>query len=181
MHDSAAHAFRPGAYGVGFFMMCVAAWGGVVAFAGPSFDFVIEPTTKSWVWNEAHATLYVAPAVAGVVGALLVLGGPTYAVQRLGALLGVASGIWFVIGPSVEPLWHSSSIAAATVGPSGSTTMRVLEAIGYHFGTGVVMAALAAFALGLCTPPSPDLPRPATSGSPADRQRRFSFRHISHV
>ena len=134
----------------GLLLMLVAAWGGIVAFVGPTFDFDMGDTTRAWVWNENHWTLHAAPGVVGVVGGLLLAIGTPWALGRLGALLALASGVWFVLGPTLEPLWHSSGAGTSgLVGPNGTTLHRVLEAIGYHYGTGVVMVMLASFALGL--------------------------------
>jgi len=138
-------------------------------------------TTEAWVWNPSQATLHLAPAVGGMLGGLLMLVGTSRAVQRLGGLLALASGLWFLLGPSLEPLWHNGAVNGA-LGPSGSTTVRVLEAVGYKYGTGAVMVALAAFALGLLTPaPAIAAPTEKPARSSTRKRTRFSFRHPSHA
>lgn len=139
---------RLGTRGVGFVLMAVAAWGGVVAFVGPTFDFEFGDATRAWVWSQSHALLYVAPGAVGLLGGFLLLATARWALERLGALLALGSGVWFLIGPTVEPLWRNDT-ARETIGTQGSTTLRVLEGIGYHYGTGAVLVMLAAFALGL--------------------------------
>lgn len=141
---------------LGLLVALVAAWGGIVAFAGPSFHFYMG-NTAAWTWTESRATLHFAPAIAGILGGLLLLIGATRPIQQLGSLLGITAGIWFVIGPSLEPLWTSSGGGSMGMGGTmamggshmQSKTMQALEAIGYHYGTGVVLATLAAIALGL--------------------------------
>jgi len=134
----------------GFLIVLVAALGGIVPFVGPTFDFDLGDTTRSWVWNENHWTLYAAPGVVGVAGGVLLILATPCALARLGAVLALVSGAWFVVGPTLEPLWRSNDVGTSgLIGPSGSTLHRVQEAIGYHYGTGVVLVMLASFALGL--------------------------------
>src|SRR5437763_16967192 len=99
---------------MGFLVMLVAAWGGIVAFVGPSFNYEIAGTHDPWVWNRSHAILHVAPGAVGVVGGMLMLSAIPWALERLGAMLALAAGVWFVIGPTLEPLWgaHGASTAA---------------------------------------------------------------------
>lgn len=175
---------RLGSRGLGLLLIGVAAWGGIVAFAGPTFDFTMGQTTTAWAWNQSHATLHFAPGLAGVLGGLLMLSARRWALERLGALLVLVSGIWFLIGPTLEPLWHSGSLSTSgPLGSSGSTTMRVLEGIGYQYGTGAVMSILSAFALGLLAlaPAAVAANEPAASTGEQRRARRFSFRHASHA
>ena len=171
---------RASARALGLLVALVAAWGGIVAYAGPSFHFYMG-NTAAWAWTESRATLHFAPAIAGILGGLLLLIGRTRPMQQLGSLLGITAGIWFVIGPSLEPLWTSSSGGSMAMGHMGastgmgahmqSKTMQALEAIGYHYGTGVVLATLAALALGLLAAAS----AVAAAGEPRlqrrDRQR----------
>jgi hypothetical protein len=131
-------------------VIAVAGWGGLVEFLGPRFDFDIATTRKAWVWTQSHWTLGLAPAVVGMVGGLLILLGGRVAVQRLGAALALIAGAWFVIGPTVEPLWqHGGITTSGSDGVTQSRTIRVLEGVGYHYGTGTALMLLGAFVLGL--------------------------------
>ena len=173
--------------GTGLLLVGIAAWGGIVAFVGPTFDFTMANTTSSWVWNESHATMHFAPGLVGVVGGLLLLTAPRAAIARLGALLAVVSGTWFVIGPTLEPLWHRGGVnTSGTIGSTGSTTMRALEGIGYHYGTGAAMVLLSAFAFGVLAL----VPVMSTGAAPATeprtteqlpRPQRFSRHHATHA
>jgi len=134
----------------GLLLLLTAAWGGIVPYVGPTFDFDLGATTRAWVFNQNHWTLNAAPGVLGAAGGVLLLVGTPWALARIGAVLGLVSGAWFVVGPTLEPLWHSSGAGTSVlIGPSGSTVHRVLEAIGYYYGIGVVIVMLASFALGV--------------------------------
>lgn len=173
---------------LGFLLVGVAAWGGIVAFVGPTFDFRIQNAMNSWVWNENHAALYFAPGLVGVVGGLLMLTAARRAPARLGALLALVSGGWFLVGPTLEPLWRGASAGVSgTIGASGSTGFRALEGIGFQYGTGAVMVALSMFALGLLA--SAPVPAPAVepeTAAPTVAQappgpRPFARRHPTHA
>jgi hypothetical protein len=160
-------------------VLLVAAWGGIVAYAGPSFHFYMG-NTAAWTWTQGRATLHFAPAIAGIVGGLLLLIGTTRPIQQLGSLLGITAGIWFVIGPSLEPLWTSGGGGSMSMGGSmamggthmQSETKQALEAIGYHYGTGAVLATLAAIAFGLLIA----APVVAPAGEPLAARERPRFR-----
>lgn len=129
-------------------LVIVGIWGGIVPFAGPSFHYSMGGG-GSWVWSESHATLHLAPAIAAVIGALVLLGGRRRGVLRAGGLVAMVGGIWFVIGPSLQPLWAGSGSGSGMMMMGGSAGKSALESIGYHYGTGVIITALAAFALGM--------------------------------
>jgi len=65
--------------------------------------------------------------------------------QLSGAALGVLGGAWFVLAPTLHPLWSTPS----TGGMGGSALSSALSGLGYHYGTGAVIAIAAAFALGV--------------------------------
>ncbi len=153
----------------GLLILCVAAWGGVVALVGPTFNFETRGTPEAWVLSENHLTLSLAPALAGVVGGLALLLAGRVALARLGAAVAAIGGIWFVLAPALERLWspHSPGISGV-IGVSSSATIRALESIGYVYGTGVVLALLGGFALGaprLAARPAP-VPAPAPARDP---------------
>lgn len=175
---------------VGIVIAAVAAWGGVVAYVGPTFDFNLGSTTRAWVWSQSHTTLHLGPGICGLVGGLLlVLGG--WRLARLGAVLGIVSGAWFLVGPTIEPLWQANGDTSGTTGSAGSTSMRVLEGIGYHYGTGLVLVLLSALALGLLARPrvveampAPTEPAEAetiVSPGPEPAEEQLVYRHPSHA
>jgi len=120
-----------------------------VPFIGPSFGYGIGGVA-AWTWTESHATLHLAPGVAAIVGALFLLRGRS-ASQTFGSLLAMAGGIWFVIAPSPHPLWAGQATAGmnSMSGMGDSATSSALSALGYHYGTGVLIAIVAAYTVGV--------------------------------
>ncbi len=177
-------ATRTGARGIGMLIVLVGLWGGIVPFVGPTFGFSMG-STGAWTWTEGRGTLHVAPAIAAVVGGLILLASGGRGRQRLGGLLALVGGFWFVIGPSLQPLWATVAASgggmthmggAMAGGSHTSTTNQALQAIGYHYGVGAVIAALAAFGLGLLArAASPD----ALPAAAAARRPRLSPRRVS--
>jgi hypothetical protein len=91
----------------------------------------------------------VLPAAVAVLGGLMLIGAGPRPGGKLGALLALAAGVWFAIGPQVSLLWNASGAQGAA---HGSTGVRVLEMLTYHTLLGSLMAALAGYALpGLIT------------------------------
>jgi hypothetical protein len=127
-------------------LLVLGLWGALVPFVGPSFGYGMGGVA-AWTWTESHATLHLAPGVAAIVGAFFLLRGRG-ASQTVGALLAMAGGIWFVIAPSLHPLWAGQG----TTGMSGmgdSAASSALSALGYHYGTGVLIAIVATYTLGI--------------------------------
>ena len=150
---------------LGGFVTAVALWGGLVAYVGPRFGFDMGTTDRAWAWNTGHTLLNLGPGVAGAVGGLLLLFGSSLLLP-LGAALGLLSGLWFLVGPSLEPLWRAGSGIAA-LGSSGSTTERGLEGLGYYYGTGATLLLFSAVALGLILAPA----APAVAAEPAAAEK----------
>lgn len=127
----------------GFFIVILGIWGGLVPFVGPYFHFALGPD-KSWTWTSGRLWLSVLPGVVAILGGLMLLGAGPRLSGKLGALLALAAGIWFAIGPPMSLLWNASGAQGAA---HGSTGVRVLEMLTYHSALGAVMAALAGYAL----------------------------------
>lgn len=146
----------------------VGVWGALIPFVGPSFGYGMG-TSQAWQWTESHLTLHLAPGLAAILGAGL-LTRRRRAVQTFGALLGLAGGAWFVIAPSLHPLW-AGGMSGMSMGSSALS--GALSALGYHYGTGAVITIAAAYAFGaLSSTPTAasslrsdasDLDRPAPS------------------
>src|SRR5438477_6375535 len=127
----------------GLLILALGLWGGLVPFVGHYFNFALGPD-KSWAWTSGRFYLSVLPgAVAAIGGLMLIASGPRSS-ARLGALLALAAGAWFAIGPGVSLLWNAAGAQGLA---HGSKVVRVLEMLTYHTALGVVITALAAYAL----------------------------------
>jgi hypothetical protein len=118
-------------------------WGGIIPFVGPYVQFTLGPD-HTWTWTAGRFWLSVLPAIVAVVGGLLLMGAGPWAAGRLGALLALVAGIWFAIGPDLSLIWKTGGELGAGV---GNQTRIALERLSFHTGLGVLIAALAAFAL----------------------------------
>ncbi|MBA2558836.1 MAG: hypothetical protein H0V07_02940 [Propionibacteriales bacterium] len=123
-------------------------WGALVPFFGPSFGYGMGGV-QSWTWSESHLTLHLAPGLVAVAGGALLVRGRRVR-QIVGALAGVVGGAWFVIAPSLHPLWagQSTNGMSGMSGMGHSAMSEALSALGYHYGTGALIAIVAAYALG---------------------------------
>lgn len=120
-------------------------WGALIPFVGPSFGYGMG-TSQSWQWSESHLTLHLAPGLAAVLGAPLMLQRQR-ARQLSGATLALLDGAWFVLAPTLHPLWATQSTGGMSM-MGGSALSSALSGIGYHYGTGAVIAIVAAYTLG---------------------------------
>jgi hypothetical protein len=126
----------------GLLLVVLGVWGGLVPFVGHYFHFALGPD-KAWTWTTARLYLDILPGVATVLGGLILMGAGPRGSARLGALLALAGGIWFAIGPEISQLWHAGGAQGAG---HGSAHIQMLEMLTYHTGLGVVIAALAGYA-----------------------------------
>lgn len=141
---------RPSRFGIGVagvVALLVSAWGGIVPYLGPVFGYSGDGS-GSWHWNLAHATLALAPGIAGVLLSLFVIAesrGITVGRGRLslataGTLLMVC-GAWFAIGPLAWPVISDGGAYFVS-----DTHLRILAyEVGYSIGTGLVLVVCGAF------------------------------------
>jgi hypothetical protein len=108
-------------------------WGALIPFVGPYFDYQIG-TTQTWDWTSDRFLLSVLPGAAAAIGGLIMLYSTRRATASFGGLLALAGGLWFLAGPSVSMLWNDG--VPATGAAIGDTGTRVLEWIGFFYGTG---------------------------------------------
>jgi hypothetical protein len=127
----------------GLVILIAGLWGGLVPFVGPYFHFALGPN-HSWTWTSGRFYLSVLPAIAAVVGGLMLIAAGPRVSGKIGALLALAGGVWFAIGPDVSLLWHAGGAQGVA---HGHKVTRMLELITYHTGLGVLIAAFAAYAL----------------------------------
>jgi hypothetical protein len=128
----------------GLLLVLLGAWGALVPFIGPYFDYSWG-TDQTWVWSAARGWLEVLPGAVTAVGGWLVLISRNRASGSLGGWLAALAGAWFVIGQSLAQLWHIGDLG----GPlSTRDSGRAVAQLGYFYGLGAVIIFLAAFALG---------------------------------
>lgn len=89
--------------------------------------------------------LNVLPGVAILIGGLILGPSDNRHGGRVGAWLALAGGAWLVLGPTVRQLWGRWIPS----GPTGAMTVPdVLAQLGYFYGLGALVIALAAAAIG---------------------------------
>jgi len=94
--------------------------------------------------------LHLLPGLAAIIGGLLLASAPRTR-QAGGALIALLGGVWFVIGPSLHPLWADTTVQSMSGGMmhAGSAMSSALSALGYHYGTGALIIVAGAYALGV--------------------------------
>ncbi|MEV0338495.1 hypothetical protein AB0H49_05670 [Nocardia sp. NPDC050713] len=128
----------------GLAVLLLGAWGALIPFLGPSFDFAFTPD-EPWVWTAARGWLEVLPGAAAVIGGLLMLVSRNRLVASFGAWLGVAAGFWFVIGPVL-----AGPLGIGDVGDPVATSdwKRAVLQLTYFYGLGALILFFAATSLG---------------------------------
>lgn len=130
----------------GLLLVLLGAWGALIAFIGPYFNYAYTPNS-AWTYTSGRLWMEIVPGAAALLGGLILLVSTFRPVAMAGAGLAALGGAWFALGPVFLPLWSSTSTLAPGT-PVGGTTMRVAEQIGFFYGLGVVIVFLAALALG---------------------------------
>ena len=128
----------------GFLLILLGAWGALIPFAGPYFDFAFTPD-QEWTWTAARGWLEVLPGAATVVGGLLLLGSRNRATAMLGGWLSVLAGAWFVVGRAL-----AGPLGIGDVGAPVAVTdeKRTVLELAYFYGLGSLIIFLGAVALG---------------------------------
>jgi hypothetical protein len=128
----------------GFLLILLGAWGALVPFIGPYFDFAFTPD-QEWTWTTARGWLEVLPGAVTAIGGLLLLTSGNRATAMLGGWLSVIAGAWFVVGRA-----FAGPLALGDPGtPVAATdTKRVWLELTYFYGLGALIVFLGALALG---------------------------------
>jgi hypothetical protein len=128
----------------GFLLILLGAWGALIPFVGPYFDFAYTPDV-AWTWTAARGWLEVLPGAATVLGGLILLGSTNRATATFGGWLTVLAGAWFVIGN----LFAGPLRIGAVGDPVAATDIkRAFLELTYFSGLGALIVFLGAVALG---------------------------------
>ncbi len=126
-------------------MIVLGVWGALIPFIGPYFHFAFG-SFQSWHYSSERLWLDILPGAAAVIGGVMLLRGSRRTTGLIGGWLAVAAGAWFAIGPTVSLLWHQAGNPIGA--PMGGHARQALEWLAYFQGLGVLIAVLAAFAMG---------------------------------
>jgi hypothetical protein len=129
----------------GFMLLVLGIWGGIIPFVGPYFGYAFG-SHATWHYTANRLWLDILPALAVVMGALILLWAGHRVSGTLGSWLAMAGGAWFAVGPAVSRLWDHGAVPIG--GPLFGHTRQMLELVGTFYGLGVVVVGLAAFAHG---------------------------------
>jgi hypothetical protein len=132
----------------GFVVAVLGVWGAIVPFIGPYFHYAFTPD-KAWTYNTGRLYLEILPGAGALLGGLIMMAARSRHAALFGALLGIASGAWFIVGNTFAPLW--TTLNPAGVPASLGQHMRILEQIGFFGGTGAVIVMFAALVAGRIT------------------------------
>jgi hypothetical protein len=103
----------------GLLLVILGAWGALIPFVGPRFNFAYTPD-RAWAWSSARGWLEVLPGAATVLGGLLLIVAGNRVAAMLGGWLAVLAGAWFVVGGQVAPLLGSAPPVTRSPPPSVS-------------------------------------------------------------
>src|SRR5258705_53034 len=117
----------------GFLLILLGAWGALLPFVGPYFDFAFPPD-QEWTWTIARGWLEVLPGAATVVGGLLLLGSRNRATAMIGGWLTVLAGAWFVVGRALAGPLGIGDVGAPVAGTGWQGGGLGREAVGVRDG-----------------------------------------------
>lgn len=136
--------------GAGLLVLILGLWAGFVPFVGPYFHYGFSPDA-TWHFTLDRLWLNILPAVAVVLGGLMMIGAVRRASGVFGSWLALVGGVWLLLGPSVSLFWGHTAPGVLQSGigtPLGGHYRTAAEMIGAFYGVGALITMIAAFALG---------------------------------
>lgn len=115
----------------GLLLVILGAWGALIPFVGPRFNFAYTPD-QDWAWSSARGWLEVLPGAATAVGGLLLIVAGNRIAAVSGSWLAVLSGAWFAVGNQVAPL-----LGIGSPGDPIAATERKRTALEISYFTGL--------------------------------------------
>ncbi|BBY66432.1 hypothetical protein [Mycolicibacterium helvum] len=128
----------------GFLLILLGAWGALIPFVGPYFNFAYDPTV-TWAWTSARGWLEVLPGVVTVLGGVLLLMSRNRATAVFGSWLAVVAGVWFVVGRLFASPLQLGDLGSPV---SNTTAGRLAIELGFFSGLGALIIFFGGMALG---------------------------------
>jgi hypothetical protein len=151
MSDTRVHAYggrlqmpRSRGAATGFLLILLGAWGALVPFVGPYFDWAYTPD-QEWFWTAARGWLEVLPGVATALGGLLLLTSGNRATATFGGWLTVLAGAWFIVGRLFADVLAVGNVGTPIAATAAKTAWLELT---YFYGLGALIMFFGAVALG---------------------------------
>ncbi|OCB33330.1 hypothetical protein A5675_02580 [Mycobacterium malmoense] len=119
----------------GLLLVILGAWGALIPFVGPRFNFAYTPD-RAWAWSTARGWLEVLPGAATVLGGLLLIVAGNRVAAMLGGWLAVLAGAWFVVGGQFAPLL---GIGSAGDPVAATERKRAVLEVTYFSGLGALI------------------------------------------
>jgi hypothetical protein len=119
----------------GLLLVILGAWGALIPFVGPHFNFAYTPD-QDWAWSTARGWLEVLPGAATAVGGLLLILSANRVSAMPGGWLAVLAGAWFVVGCQVAPLL---GIGSAGDPIAATERKRAALQVSYFSGLGALI------------------------------------------
>lgn len=130
----------------GLLLVILGAWGALIPFVGPNFDFAYTP---GQAWTAARGWLEVLPGAVTALGGLLLIVAKSRAGGMLGGGLAALGGAWFVVGPAFVPLLGIGSVGDPV---AATERKRVALELAHFYGLGVLIVFLAGAGAGAGVP-----------------------------
>jgi hypothetical protein len=129
----------------GLLIVLLGIWGALIPFVGPYFDYSFG-VNSAWHYTTDRLWLDIVPGAAAILGGVLLMLAATRMAGAVGGWLALLAGAWYAVGPAVSLTWEHGQgpIGRPLFGP----TRQMLELVGYFYGLGLLIAALAAFSIG---------------------------------
>ena len=128
----------------GFLLILLGAWGALIPFVGPYFNFAYDPGV-AWTWTTARGWLEVLPGAVAVLGGLLLLMSRNRATAMLGGWLAVIAGAWFVVGRMFASPLQLGDFGSPV---SNTVTGQLAIELAFFSGLGALIIFFGAMALG---------------------------------
>lgn len=160
----------------GLLLVILGAWGALIPFVGPHFNFAYTPD-RDWAWSTARGWLEVAPGAATVLGGLLLIVAGNRAAAMLGGWLAVLAGAWFVVGGQVAPLL---GIGSAGDPIAATDRKRAVLEITYFSGLGTLIVFVGGVVLARTAVRLARDVRPVAAGSAAATPAIEPYRDASY-
>jgi hypothetical protein len=127
----------------GLLLVVLGAWGALIPFVGPRFNFAYTPD-QDWAWTSARGWLEVLPGGATVLAGLLLIFSGNRITAIVGAWLAAVAGAWFVIGGQIAPL---VGIGSAGDPIAATDRKRAALEVSYFSGLGALIVFISGVAL----------------------------------